>query len=342
MKSYSYKQAPIRVFGVPHFDRTGELRRLSDELLRQLPLINERKLGLRTPGARIAFRTNSKSIYIKMIVVPTFDIAMSVWATAAAYVYVGDRPTMRYAGHVAPKTYEQAEFEGTVRKSGDMDDVTIYLPRNVHIDDVVIGLDDDATIEPPTPYRYDKPIVFYGSSITEGGCATLPTGAYTAVVARHLDADHINLGVSGSAQGEICLADFISTLPMSVFVLDYDHNAPTPDHLRATHEPFFACIREKHPTLPIVMMTRPQVNPSADADERREIIRATYEHALARGDRNVYFIDGAQFFGEHECQFCTVDGVHPNDLGFARMAEVVEAVIRGILEKSNENRVPCS
>ena len=81
------------------------------------------------------------------------------------------------------------------------------------------------------------------------------------------------------------------------------------------------------------MISRPQVNPSADADARREIVRTTYEHALARGDRNVYFIDGAQFFDERECQFCTVDGTHPNDLGFARMAEVVEAVLRGILEK---------
>lgn len=333
MNLYSYKQAPIRVFGVPHVEQTGELRRLPDELLEQLPLIKERKLGLRTPGARIAFRTNSKNIHIEMTVIPAFDIAMSVWANSAAYVYVGDRATMRYAGHVAPKSYEQAKFEGEVRKSGEMEDVTVYLPRNVHVDDVTIGLDDGATLEPPTPYRYGKPIVFYGSSITEGGCATLPTNAYTAIVSRHLDADHVNLGFSGSAQGEPCLADFINTLDMSVFVLDYDNNAPTPDHLRATHEPFFLRVRECHPTLPIVLITRPQVNPSKDADERRDIIRATYENALARGDRNVYFIDGGEFFGERDRQFCTVDGVHPNDLGFARMADVVESVIREILEK---------
>ena len=333
MKSYSYKQDPIRVFGVPHFEKTGELRRLSDELLEQLPLIRERKLGLRTPGARIAFRTDSANILIKMTVVPTFDIAMSVWATAAAYVYVGDRSTMRYAGYVAPKTYDDAVFEGNIRKAARMEDVTIYLPRNVHVDDVEITLQDAASIEAPTPYRYERPIVFYGSSITEGGCAALPTNAYTAIVARHLDADHINLGFSGSAQGELCLADFINTLDMSVFVLDYDNNAPTPDHLQKTHEPFFLRIREKHPELPIVMITRPQVHPSEDADRRRKIIRTTYENALARGDNNVYFIDGAQFVGEVDRQFCTVDGVHPNDLGFAHMAAIVESVIRGILEK---------
>ena len=333
MTSYSYKQVPIRVFGVPHFERTGELRRLPDGLLEQLPLIKERKLGLRTPGARILFRTNSKSIHIKMTVVPAFDIAMSVWANSAAYVYVGDRPTMRYAGHIAPKSYEQAEFEGEVRKSGEVEDVTVYLPRNVHVADVTVGLEDGALLEPPTPYRYESPIVFYGSSITEGGCATLPTNAYTATVARHLDADHVNLGFSGSAQGEPCLADFICTLDMSVFVMDYDHNAPTPDHLRATHEPFFLRVRERHPTLPIVLMTRPQVSPSEDADLRREIVRATYENALTRGDRNVYFIDGGELLGERDRQFCTVDGCHPNDLGFARMAAVVEPVIRKILEK---------
>lgn len=333
MKLYSYKDAPLRVYGVPHFEKTRELRRLPDELLDHpdMASIKHHKLGLRATGARLRFRTNSRHVTVKMNIDPGFDVGMSLWAAQAAYVYYGPQSDLRYAGHVAGNKYEDATFEKTLNKSADMQDVTVYLPRNVHVNDMEIGIDDDAVIEPPTPYKYETPIVFYGSSITEGGCATIPTNAYTAKVSRRLDADHINLGFSGNARGELCMADFINTLDMSIFVLDYDHNAPTVEHLEKTHEPFFLRIRKANPDLPIVMMTRP--GDKEDPDARLEIVKKTYENALARGDKNVYFINGRAFLGEDERQFCTIDGTHPNDLGFDRMAAVVEPVLRCVLER---------
>ena len=93
----------------------------------------------------------------------------------------------------------------------------------------------------PTPYVVEKPIVFYGSSITEGGCASRVTNAYPALLSKWLNADYINLGFSGSAKGEIPVAEFIAEQSMSAFVYDYDHNAPNPEHLAATHEAFFSC-----------------------------------------------------------------------------------------------------
>lgn len=334
MKIYRYQDAPLRVYGVPHFERTHELRRLPDELLDlpEMANIKHHKLGLRATGARVRFRTNSQHVTVKLSIDPSFDIGMSLWAAQAAYVYVGPQTALRYLGHVAGNRYEDASFEKTLGKSGEMEDVTVYLPRNVHVNALEIGIDDGAEIEAPTPYKYEKPIVFYGSSITEGGCATIPTNAYTAKVSRRLDADHINLGFSGNARGELCMADFINTLDMSIFVLDYDHNAPTVEHLAATHEPFFLRVRKAHPELPIVMMTRP--NDTQDPDARLAIVKKTYENALARGDRNVYFISGRTFLGEDERAFCTIDGVHPNDLGFDRMCAHIEPVLRGILEKT--------
>ncbi|MBO5897735.1 MAG: hypothetical protein J6R04_01860, partial [Clostridia bacterium] len=236
MKIYHYQDAPLRVYGVPHFERTHELRRLPDELLDlpEMANIKHHKLGLRATGARVRFRTNSQHVTVKLSIDPSFDIGMSLWAAQAAYVYVGPQTALRYLGHVAGNRYEDASFEKTLGKSGEMEDVTVYLPRNVHVNALEIGIDDGAEIEAPTPYKYEKPIVFYGSSITEGGCATIPTNAYTAKVARRLNADHLNLGFSGNAKGELCMADFINTLDMSVFVLDYDHNAPTVEHLAAT------------------------------------------------------------------------------------------------------------
>ena len=99
----------------------------------------------------------------------------------------------------------------------------IYFPRNEVVTGLAVGVDDDAVVEPPTPFRHAKPVVFYGSSITEGGCCSKPANAYSAFLSRWLDFDCINLGFSGAARGEPAMADFIATLDMSVFVLDYDH-----------------------------------------------------------------------------------------------------------------------
>ena len=147
-----------------------------------------------------------------------------------------------------------------------------------------------------------------------------------------LDLDYYNFGFSGSAKGELAMADYINTLDICALVYDYDHNAPSAEHLEATHEAFFKRIREKHPTLPVLMMTKPDFDYDPDADRRRTVIRRTYENALASGDENVYFLDGELFFGETERELCSVDRCHPNDLGFYRMAAVVEPVLRRMIE----------
>ena len=93
-------------------------------------------------------------------------------------------------------------------------------------------------------------------------------------------------------------------------------------------------IREREPELPIVILTRPDFDFHAECAPRREIIRATYEHAKAAGDENVYFLDGERFFGDEDRDACTNDCTHPNDLGMYRMAKVIEPVLRGILERA--------
>ena len=134
----------------------------------------------------------------------------------------------------------------------------------------------------------------------------------------------VNFGFSGSARGEPAMARLIATVDMSVFVMDYDHNAPTAGHLEQTHEPFFRIVREARPELPVVIVSSPSINANPSRwTERREIVRRTYENALSRGDTRVWFVDGETLFGTTDRDGCTVDGVHPNDLGFMRMAKAI-------------------
>jgi hypothetical protein len=182
-------------------------------------------------------------------------------------------------------------------------------------------------------YRSLDPIVYYGSSITQGGCCSRPGNAYQAVVSRRFNIDFVNLGFSGNAKGEAAMAEYIAGLPMSVFVLDYDHNAPNPEFLEQTHYDFFKIIRDARPELPIVMMSKCDLDSGARTtnDKRRRVIMETYRKSRENGDENVYFIDGAEVYrGTYE-DMCTVDKCHPNDLGFALMADAVEAQLKRVL-----------
>ena len=119
---------------------------------------------------------------------------------------------------------------------------------------------------------------------------------------------------------------------MSIFVLDYDHNAPTIEHLRNTHESFFNIIRNKKPSLPIILLSKPDFSDySFDKLHRRNIIYTTYMNAVEKGDKNVYFIDGRSLFGDEYRDCCTVDGCHPNDLGFLRMAQVIGRMVKELI-----------
>ena len=182
-------------------------------------------------------------------------------------------------------------------------------------------------------YRNELPIVYYGSSITQGACASHPGNAYENVISRELGLDFINLGLSGNGKGEDVMVEYLASLPMLAFVSDYDHNAHTWEHLANTHCKLYRTIREKHPDIPYLMITRPD-DYSTHYDvtlSNRDVIMETFRYARERGDGNVYYLDGSEIFrGAHEDQ-CTVDGTHPNDFGFSLMADAIGCALRRML-----------
>ena len=122
---------------------------------------------------------------------------------------------------------------------------------------------------------------------------------------------------------------------MSMFVFDYDYNAPTKEHLQKTHKPFFDAIRKKHPNLPIIMISRTRAKLTDDEICRRDIIMETYKSALASGDKNVYFISGESLVS-HLGGEGFVDTVHPTDLGFYFMASGIAPVLKKALSEADE------
>ena len=212
--------------------------------------------------------------------------------------------------------------------SREMREFTINFPLYNSVASLAIGLEPGAHISHAAPYRMAAPVVYYGSSVTQGGCASRPGNSYPAMISRMLDIDHINLGFSGSGRGEAIMAEHIASLEMAALVMDYDHNAPTPEWLERTHYPFYSIVRRAQPGLPIICVSR-TLNPAGDSEiaRRREIIMATVERARAMGDGRIWFADGSRFFTGDDWDACTVDGVHPNDLGFHRMAQALAPMI---------------
>src|ERR1700726_3679402 len=118
-----------------------------------------------------------------------------------------------------------------------------------------IGLDAEASIERPKPFALKMPIVFYGTSITQGGCASRSGMSYQAILGRRLNVDFVNLGFSGNGLGEPELAQTVAEVDASCFVLDFAQNNPTVESLAQVYGPFLQTIRSKHPETPILVIT---------------------------------------------------------------------------------------
>ena len=199
-------------------------------------------------------------------------------------------------------------------------ELRLYFPLYSGVTALSIGLEPGCTLRPTEVSGL--PMVFYGSSITQGGCASKPGNAFPAMVSHLLDRPHINLGFSGSCKGEQAMADHLASMPMSAFVCGYDHNAPTLTHLERTHLPLVRAVRENHPDIPIVLFGRPKVVLNDEEKARRAVIERTCAAV------NGFFIPNEELIAPEISPWATVDGVHPNDLGFYHMAKAISAALK--------------
>ena len=318
-------KSPAKVYGlVP-----GEYCRVPKAVFAQMSE-GLRGLSRQTSGGRVRFNTTSEKLTVKLEVLDEPAMAhMPSSGSSGLDFFEGTGKDMKYIATRQPAC-RQKKLEAEVQLSKGEKTVTIYLPLYNGIKSLKIGTEAGASVTAPPPYANEKPIVYYGSSITQGGCASRTANSYCAMAARFFDSDFINLGFSGSAQGEQYMAEYIGSLEMSCFVLDYDHNAPTPAHLLNTHLPFLRTILAKQPELPVIMLSKPDTNFTENDLERRDIVKASYETLLAE-HYHVQFVDGGDLFGTDYRDSCTVDGCHPNDLGFYRMAQAVIPALKKVL-----------
>ena len=336
---YSAIDKPFAFFGCYQYGVDGQLShrippKIAENISPQFAWLNKTHSGV-----RIAFSTDSP--YVSFSVAAsgygkTVDDSIS-GATGIFVTAAKEGEMQRYISRISP-TFDDlckemqgnaANFSGTIDFGNEIKkDVIVWLPTLTDYKKLYIGLQKGSVLGEFSGYKYKKPVLFYGSSITMGCGASSPVNTYPALVSRTLNTDFVNLGFSGNAKGEPEIAEYIATMDMSAFVFDYDYNAPTVEHLAATHEKFFKIIREKQPDLPIIIMSRPKISNDLDTAQRFSVIMNTFMNAKKSGDNKVWLINGANIFDGVYRDCCTHENCHPNDLGYMKMAEAVSAILK--------------
>lgn len=318
----------LTVAGLPWFtENEGRLARLPLRLKDTFrPTVWA--LAQHTSGVRIRFRTNSTSVHVQAKGGTSQSHHMTSVMKNGLDFYVDGR----YKGSAWPAA------EGVIRKSfptygpaTEFRDVTLHLPLYNSITIETITLAPGAEIQPPTAFALPKPVVYYGSSITQGGCASNPGLSYQAILGRRLNVDFVNLGFSGNGMGEAEVARAVAEIDAAAFVLDYWAN-PTPATYSRTLAPFVEILRTKHPDVPILIPS-PFFNPGRERiqADKRETARRFVDTLRAAGDLNVHYVEGLDMISE-DTAWGLVDGRHANSLGFHLCANGLEPHLRRVLD----------
>lgn len=253
-------------------------------------------------------------------------------------LYVKDKGQWRWLGNGRPTKAVEEKVLVSGMTPGRRE-YLLYLPLYNGVQEVKIGVPPGAELQAgPERAVRTKPVVFYGTSIVQGGCASRPGMAYPAILGRRLDVPTINLGFSGNAQCEPEMARFLAELDPAVFVLDPLPNM-TAEMVNARFEQFVGILREARPQTPIVLVEHLEYTDGEFVGARREkvaaanaALRKIHQRLVSSGQKRIVLVPGDKLIGRDG--EATVDGTHPTDLGFLRMADTLESGLRRAL-KSN-------
>lgn len=217
----------------------------------------------------------------------------------------------------------------------------LLLPLYNSVDSLVIGVPRN-TLFHPLMKRKEKPIVAYGTSITQGACASRPGMAWTSILERKMDRPLINLGFSGQGLLDEVIINQMKEIDAKVYILDCLPNlAPNENRtLEDVHKLIVASVRNlrgKNTITPILLVEHAGFSDDVIDVKGKEIysdlnntMKDAFQQLQSEGIENIYLLTKEEINLSHDC---TVDGIHPNDLGMQYYANAYEKSLRKILKE---------
>lgn len=337
--------------GLYWYNQHHKFRRLPEELNPPVYwLVSE--LADDPAGAQIRFRSNSGTVWVEVELGKLTPMNhMTLRGSSGVDLYAGLPWQERFVTSMGPGNWSGTTFSGQLFPWSDgalreakMRSFIINLPLYNPLQSIKIGLEEGAEILPPPAYDDPRPIVIYGTSITQGGCASRPGSALSNILSRRLRREVLNFGFSGCGGGEVALAHHLAQIKdPALYIFDCEANAG--GSTAKNEEECIAEIRKYHPAVPILLvsgvpysfetMDQPRSEEISSRDAKWSSYAREQEALVARlranGDENIYFLDSSEIWDKLYSDEMTVDGAHPTDYGFYLMAEPWEETIRQIL-----------
>lgn len=290
-------------------------------------------LSQHSSGMAVRFFSNTTSVGVRWSLrKPDLQMRhMPSTGVSGLDLYVKEDGQWKWAGNAAPTGVEGNEKGMVAGLSAEPREYLLCLPLYNGITSLEIRLDKEAECVAAKPSA--APVVVYGTSITQGACASRPGTAYAAVLRRRLDREFINLGFSANGRMEKEMIELLCELSPAAYVLD-----PLPNLQPGEVERVEQCvvqIRKTHPNTPIVLVQsiayeHAWVSAGARAryKDSNAALTEIYER-LKPSDPNLYLVRSENLLdGSNDS---TVDGTHPNDIGFRSIADAIEPVLRKAL-----------
>jgi hypothetical protein len=309
----------------------------------RLPAVAEGKvtdrvweLSRASAGMLVRFKTDATAVWVDFSL-RTGDLGganMNGIGASGFDLYARDEARQwRFVNARWPKV-QTGRQELASKLAAKVREYALYLPLLNGVERLSVGVPPGAAFERLAP-RAAAPMVFYGTSITQGMCASRPGMAHPAILGRRLGLPVVNLGFAGNGRMDEAIGTLLGEMDAAVYVIDCLPNM-RPEDVRAKCVPFVRALRGARPNTPIILVddTRyPDTWASAWRaqfyKDRHDALVECHERLLKEGLSGIYYLTGGNLTGEDGEG--TVDGVHPNDLGFVRQADVFEPLLRRAL-----------
>ncbi|GEO02530.1 hydrolase [Adhaeribacter aerolatus] len=299
-------------------------------------------LSHNSAGLNVRFTSNTQRIRVKWYLRYDNNLShMAATAVKGVDLYVKGPKGWAWAGVGKPanKANEKIKINDELLVSNmtaGAKDFLLYLPLYDGVDSVFIGVDKGATFA-PVPEENLKKIVFYGTSITQGACATRAGMAYPAILGRTLNRETINLGFSGNGKLDLPLARLLAEVDAGLYVLDCLPNLQ-PEDVTPKTEAFVKELRNRKPGTPILLVENIlydhawiDTRVGKLVKDKNINLQVAYKNLKAAGIKDLYYLENKNLTGPDGEN--TVDGVHLTDLGFSRLADGMAKAISKIQKK---------